>query len=409
LISREPGRADLLGVAAMLAGKLGDAVHAEADYRAALALAPERADLCFNLGNLLADTGRFEEAAGAFRRALELEPSLVAAANNLANALHRQLDYEGAVKSYARALELAPQAAHLHRNLGTVFRDRGELEPAFDCFERSVALKPTWMRALQSLATTAMELGRWQRAVDACERWLEQSPANVEALGLLSIAFDELGESERADQLLDFERLVELLELAAPPPGFASIAEFNAALTRHALEHPSLHVPPVGDPRYHCPTLRMTGEFCAEPKGPTAALERWVEGAVGEYIARLRRTLPSHPFVAGAPPRLRLHSWAAVLDGQGQLEPHVHYESYVSAVYYPKIPKGMANDAPGAGWFEFSGGPSRFPCRRARAPRPVEPREGLLFLFPSYFYHRTRPFSAGEPRISIAFDAVSTA
>ncbi len=153
----------------------------------------------------------------------------------------------------------------------------------------------------------------------------------------------------------------------------------------------------------------MTGEFCAEPKGPTAALERWVEAAVAEYTERLRATLPAHPFIVGAPPRLRLHSWAAVLHGQGQLEPHVHYESYVSAVYYAKVPKGMANDAPDAGWFEFSGGPSRFPCRRARAPRPVEPREGLLFLFPSYFYHRTRPFSAGEPRISIAFDAVSTA
>jgi Tfp pilus assembly protein PilF len=406
LLSLEPGRADLLGVAALLAGKMGDHARAEADYRAALALAPERADLNYNLGNLLADAGRVEEATNAFRRAIELEPSLAAAHNNLANALERQGDFEGAVASYTRAIELSPNAAHLHRNLGTALREQGKLEQALACFERAVKLKPSWTKALQSFATTAMELGLWQRALGACERWLELVPANVEALGLASIALDELGDTARADELLDFERLVRLVELDAAPPGFTSIAEFNAALTRHALEHPTLHTPPASDPRYHCPTLRMTGEFCAEPKGPAAALERWVEVEVARYTAHLRATLPAHPFVAGAPPRLVLCSWAAVLDGQGQIEPHVHYESYVSAVYYPKIPRGMDGDAPDAGYFEFSGGPSRFPCRAARAPRAVEPREGRLLLFPSYFYHRTRPFSAGEPRISIAFDAV---
>jgi tetratricopeptide (TPR) repeat protein len=406
LISVEPGRADLLGVAAMLAAKLGDLARAEADYRAALALDPNLPELSFNFGNLLAESGRTEEASVLFRRAVALAPALVAAHNNLASALHRLRDYEGAAASYARAIELAPSAAHLHRNLGTLLRDRDDLEGALACFERAVALKPAWTRALQSLATTAMELGRWQRAVEACERWLTESPANVEALGLLSIAFTELGDDARADELLDFERLVRIVELDAPPQGFASLAEFNAALARHALDHPTLHVPPIGDPRYHCPTLRMTSEFCAEPKGPAAALERWVEASVAEYTASLTSTLPSHPFVAGAPPRVSLHSWAAVLDGQGQLEPHVHYASYVSAVYYPQIPQGMAHDAPDAGWFEFSGGPSRFPCRRVRPPRAVEPREGRLLLFPSYFYHRTRPFSAGQPRISIAFDAV---
>ncbi len=121
------------------------------------------------------------------------------------------------------------------------------------------------------------------------------------------------------------------------------------------------------------------------------------------------RPCPRYPFVAGAPPRLRLHSWAAVLDGQGQLEPHVHYESYVSAVYYPQIPSGMSNDAPDAGWFEFSGGPSRFPCRRARAPKPDPPARGAFVPVSVVLYHRTRPFSAGEPRISIAFDTASTA
>lgn len=58
---------------------------------------------------------------------------------------------------------------------------------------------------------------------------------------------------------------------------------------------------------------------------------------------------------------------------------------------------------------ELSGGPSQCPCRRRRAPHAVRPREGLLLLFPSYFYHRTLPFRADAPRISVAFDAVPLA
>ncbi len=37
------------------------------------------------------------------------------------------------------------------------------------------------------------------------------------------------------------------------------------------------------------------------------------------------------------------------------------------------------------------------------------PEEGLMMVFPSYFYHRTIPFEAAEHRISIAFDVLPEA
>jgi hypothetical protein len=41
--------------------------------------------------------------------------------------------------------------------------------------------------------------------------------------------------------------------------------------------------------------------------------------------------------------------------------------------------------------------------------RAVQPEEGMMILFPSYFYHRTVPFETGETRISIAFDVMPVA
>lgn len=403
LLSRDPERADVLAIAGTLALKLGQHAEAEAALRASLALDPSRVEALFNWGNSLTRLGRGADAIQAFNRALEMRPDFVPALNNLGTALYERKELAAAEATFRRALQLAPNTAHLQRNLGTALREQGARTAALECFRHALALRPGWPKALQSLATTAMELGDWRSAAEACAGWLEQSPANVEALGLRSIALDELGETSAADELLNFDRFLKSTELTAPP-GYASLAEFNAALSSQALAHPSLHAPASNDPRYHCPTLLMTAEFCAGSSGASAALARLVAAAIDQYVTKLAQTLPQHPFVAGAARRFALKSWATVLEGEGNLEPHVHYASYVSAVYYPKIPRAMDSAGTGAGFLEFGGGPARFPCRVARAVRKIEPSEGLLLLFPSYFYHRTAPFRAPEPRIAIAFD-----
>ncbi len=182
---------------------------------------------------------------------------------------------------------------------------------------------------------------------------------------------------------------------------------FNAALARHALDHPTLHTPPQADPRYHCPTLRITEEFLAEPQGPAAQLEEMINTAVADYMRGVARADAAHPYLINPPRRWRLTSWAAVLDREGNLNPHVHFDGYVIGVYYAQIPGPIgAPDQGEAGWFELGGVPDRFPLKAAPELRTIQPREGLMLLFPSYFYHRTVPFVAPEHRISIAFDAM---
>ena len=45
--------------------------------------------------------------------------------------------------------------------------------------------------------------------------------------------------------------------------------------------------------------------------------------------------------------------------------------------------------------------------RPAEAVRLIKPEEGLLLLFPSYFYHRAVPFESTDVRVSIAFDVLA--
>jgi tetratricopeptide (TPR) repeat protein len=410
MLVTEPRRADLRALAGLIAGELGDVAEAASQYAAAVAAKPDFAEAHYNLGNMLVRLGRNEEAVGAYRRAAKLRPELVAVHANLGNTLYALRRWDEAVASYRRAVTLSPNAAEAHRNLGTALHAADDLDGAIASFRRAVELKREWPMALQSLANVLMERGRWREAVEICDRWLALVPANVEALGLKAVALEEEGDRAGARYLVDFERFVQRIEFAAPPEGFASIAEFNRALARHALEHPTLKVPPEHDPRYHCASLRITDEFLAEPKGPAAAFERMIESAVSDYIRALTRLDPTHPFLVKPPRRWQLTSWAAVLDGQGNLNAHVHYSGYISGVYYPQIPApiGMAGEGE-AGWFQFGGSPERFPCKTAPETCTIQPREGLMLLFPSYFYHRTVPFAAPEPRVSIAFDAVPVA
>jgi uncharacterized protein (TIGR02466 family) len=130
--------------------------------------------------------------------------------------------------------------------------------------------------------------------------------------------------------------------------------------------------------------------------------------AVADYLATMGQRDPAHPFLVDPPRRWRLTSWATVLDRQGNLLPHVHFDGFISGVYYPKIPDGVSTgpEHGEAGWFELGRPPDEYRCTVMPEVRTVQPRAGRMLLFPSYFYHRTVPFESAEVRISIAFDAL---
>jgi uncharacterized protein (TIGR02466 family) len=153
---------------------------------------------------------------------------------------------------------------------------------------------------------------------------------------------------------------------------------------------------------------KHTGDLLAGPKGPIALLEQIIAGAVSRYLQELPDDR-SHPFVANRPQRWKLMAWAVVMEGQGYQVPHIHPQAWLSGVYYVSIPPIVtAGGEDHAGWIEFGEPLPEFRCRTASELRLVQPAEGLMLLFPSYFHHRTLPFRASEHRISLAFDVLRT-
>ncbi|MDJ0949344.1 MAG: tetratricopeptide repeat protein [Alphaproteobacteria bacterium] len=405
ILTQTPDRADVLGFAGMIALKLGRSADAVDFYQTALALRPDHAEAHYNLGNALKHLNRLEDAASAYRRAAEIRPDLAPAHHNLGGVLQALDRFEEAATAYRRTLEIMPGSVDTLRNLGIVLHKLGRPDEAKAVYLHALEIEPGSPALYSNLVGLLIEQGEAGAAVERCNEWLALDPGSTEALAHQALALIELGDREAARELLDFDRFVKEVYLEAPP-GYPDLKSFNRALAEHVCRHPTLKVPPEDDPTYHHPSLQITEELLAEPKGPVADLERMIHRAIEAYRREVMAG-PDHPFLAAWPARWRISSWAVVLDGEGNLVPHIHLDGYLGGVYYPEMPDVVSvDDASHAGWFELGRPPPELHCKAEPEVRPIVPAEGKMLLFPAYLYHRTLPFESNQRRISIAFDLV---
>jgi hypothetical protein len=113
---------------------------------------------------------------------------------------------------------------------------------------------------------------------------------------------------------------------------------------------------------------------------------------------------PQHPLGARRSGDYRVKGcWSVKLRAGGHHVNHLHPEGWLSSADYVALPPGLGEGDARAGWIKF--GEPRLPLPACGIERMVEPKVGRLVLFPSYMWHGTVPFAAGE-RLTIAFDVV---
>lgn len=126
--------------------------------------------------------------------------------------------------------------------------------------------------------------------------------------------------------------------------------------------------------------------------------------AVETYLAQL-------PEIDGAHPLLRHRrdrrvkfsgSWSVRLRDGGFHASHVHPMGWISSALYVALPPNTLNADPHAGWLHLGRPPPELSTHLAPTML-IEPKPGRLVLFPSWMWHGTFPFGAGE-RLTVAFD-----
>jgi len=388
-----------MGNALKALGQFDDALEY---YRRVLQVEPRNVDAINNTGAVYYELTRFNEAEAAYRKALEMAPAHADTLYNLGVVLHELERYDEAVDCYRKSIAARPHYAECHVNLGYTLHALGRLDEAEQAYQCAIALDPDNAQAHVNLGDVNLDRGDARNAVAVCKRFLETHPGDTAILAFETLALRESGDLDAARAITRYDALLEIREF--PGNGdYPDLHSLNAALAKYIEAHPTL----VDAPASRATRAgKHTGELLGEPGSPMAAWQALLRQAIDKYRARIDGAFV-HPFVDAMPARYRLTAWSVVMERGGHQIPHIHPSAWMSGVYYVAVPEAVTSAREGnAGWLEFGEPPQHFHVSVEPERVLKKPREGLLVLFPSYYYHRTIPFEVEGRRISIAFDVL---
>ncbi len=359
-----------------------------------------------------ANAGALDRADELLEQAQQLQPDDPAIIAKRADLLMRRKAWRDALALYSEALETLPEHPELLSSAGIAAQQSGDLAEAVDYYRRSLAGAPQQSLVHHNLMAALLRLGHANEALEQCDTWRRYSPCDIEAMSFHALLLAETGQNDEAAVWFDFDRLVHSYRIEAPAH-YADLDNFNRALEDHVLGHPDLATPPEDHPTWHHPALKIGSQINAAKNGPVADLEALMEDAVGRYFAHTGDP-GGHPFLEHRPKNYFITAWAAVLEGEGNQQPHIHMDGYLSGCYYITIPPEISADDNGSdgilkGGFEIGPPPEELNITANIARRTIKPSEGLMVLFPAYMYHGTIPFKSRERRICIAFDVIPEA
>ncbi len=383
---------------------LGELERAEAALRGCLQRDPQHADAHGDLARLVwIRTGDAARATAALDEALRRFPGNDALWAVKAAVVQGAGDPRAAYACLAPRIERphAPPALLLRAGLAAL-----EFDPAIalDLGASTLRRLPGDAASMKLMAAARLGVGDPGGTVALCDALLRQTPDDQYVIALQTTAWRMLGD-ERYRELCDYRSLVVRYQLEPPPPwrdlaGFLgdlkrSLDRLHGAF-RHRLLFQSL--------RHGTETM---GDLARSPDPVVQALFKAFDAPIRDYMARAghgpdplrRRNAGAYRFSG---------SWSVRLHAPGFHHNHVHPNGWISSACYIDLPEVMHDARCREGTLTFAE-PGILTTPALSAEHEVHPVAGTLVLFPSYFWHGTVPFSGGQTRLTVAFDAVPRA
>ncbi len=416
-----------------LAAALGDAgrwADAEPHIRAAFAKGIDAPETWLLLARSEQSRFQLDAAEAAFRQALKRRLNLYDAQRELAQLIWmRSGDATASLADLEAAIRAAPTDARLSIVKAQVLEFAGRADEAFALISRlwganpkdaslaihaaqlatglgrsgdglalaehAYALAPQELPVQITLTEALLAAGDAKRAADLAGDMRRKWSTNQHAIALQATAWRILGD-KRYRELYDYDSLVwgSLLDVPQGWPSLeAYVADVSAALkSLHAYcEHPFNQ------------SLRH-GSQAVDILQQTHPALRALPLALNGPIRRRLKALGQgdHPVRARNRGTYAFQGmWSVKLNPGGYHVDHVHPQGWLSSACYIETVEPRGRE----GWIRFGqSGVKTTPMLEAE--HYVEPKPGLLVLFPSYMWHGTVPFTGDKPRLTFAFDLV---
>jgi len=363
-------------------------------------LLPDDRDIQHTLANLrwmLGDGAAFTET---YEAAIAQHPDNVVLRAGCADLLRRATHFERAEALLRDGLARQPNQVLLDTGLGFVLNDMGRTEEALPLLQRGAAGMPRQRSISEYLAIVLLRLSRSEEALARIAPWRKALPHDAMWIALESLGLRQLN-APGYRVLCDYERMVRVYDLP-PPPGYADIAAFNQALAASLTRSDGLAAHPL-DQTLRTGTQTM-GALHESADPVLRAYFKALDAPIRAYIADIPDLDDGHPWSGRRSANYDIAgSWAVRLRADGYHVNHIHNDGWISSAYYVALPPVMTSGGDEQGWIKF--GEPRWPTPGCGIEKVVQPQVGRLVLFPSYMWHGTIPFSAGE-RMTAPFDVV---
>ena len=344
------------------------------------------------LAGMRAEAGDGEAFADAYVAALRQHPRDRALQLSYSMSLARAGHPERALESIAAARARFGDDRDFMLLEAFVATHEGLTERAGALLDRLDDLPDTQLARGQH----CLQTGRPEEARKFLEAGVRANPANLMIWAVLAVAW-RLCEDPRHGWLCEQPGLYSSSDLGLSAAELTRLAEVLRKLH-------SARFHPVGQSLRGGTQTR--GSLLTRPEPEIAALARAIGEAVRRHVANLPPADPRHPLLRHRNAPLAFGgSWSVRLADGGFHVAHVHPGGVISSACYIALPPVLGDGEAKEGWLEIGRPP---PELKVDLPplRLEEPRPGKLVLFPSYVFHGTRPFRAGE-RLTVAFDVVA--
>ena len=398
------------------------------------------------------------EAVALFEQARRLSPADPAILIGLSAARVAAGQAEMAISELEAIIDAAPLWVAGHLQLAQLRSLRGETGLVSASLDRALVRRPNEPALWRGLCDLHLKREAYDELLKTVDRGEVASGPNVDLSFFRAVAAGETGDPRAALLLSDGAlvanpalavwRIRYLLRNRQPATALPVIERELASPRRKAIwpyaatvwrllddprwrwleDQPGLIS--VGDIAGEMPTIgplvtrlralhERSGQFMdqsvrggSQTDGPLLSriepeireVRRAIVAAVERYVAQLPAFDPDHPLL-GLPRDRRIRfsgSWSVRLRGGGSHSNHVHPQGAISSALYLAMPDRQVGESPESGCLVLGEPPADLgldlPCHTK-----IEPLAGRLALFPSWMWHGTRPFAAGD-RLTVAFD-----
>ena len=363
-------------------------------------IAPLNIEIIKNIANIQLQLGDPISAELKLRSALSLSPNVVDISLLLAQALYEQEKFTDAKKTLKRLLKRDKSNPDILFKLGMNCAKERNFEKSVYYLSKALDAEPHNTTILNRLAEQYILLNMIKKAESLLSLSIKTNPFNAEALSLQAVLFNLSHDKESLVSLYSYNDLLRV-EQVSVSERYGSIEAFNNEL----LTLLKNNVKMLDESPGKATTNGMQSRSINAIQDAVMVEMNALIGKAYEAAVAGCQKLPGHIFSLEIPKNYKIDSWAVNLKSGGFQLPHIHPAGWLSGCYYLKLPSCIGSDSQSqAGWLEFGRPEEKYGITDPLATSAYQPIEGEMVTFPSYFWHRTVPFSSAEGRVSIAFD-----